>query len=58
MRRVGRVEHEAGEERAELGVARRHLVEAHLVDDLLQRDGVVGEQRDAPLPVVDARSSR
>ena len=51
--RVGRRQHEAGEERAELGVARRHRIEAHLVHDVLQRDRVVGEQRDAPLPVVE-----
>ena len=55
-RRVERVavEHQAGDERAELRVVGGHLVEAHLVDDLLERDRVVGEQRDAPLPVVEA----
>ena len=45
---------QAGVERAELGVDRRRLVEAHRVDDVLQVVGVHAEQRDAPLVVVEA----
>ena len=41
-------------EGAELGVAGRGLVEAHLVDAVLQVVGVDAEQGDAPLPVVEA----
>ena len=44
----------AGEERPELRVERRRLVEPHRVHDLLEVVGVHGEERDAPLEVVDA----
>ena len=44
--------------RAELGVVGRGLVEAHLVDALLQVVGVDAEERDAPLPVVEPGRAR
>ena len=49
--------HHPGVEGPELGVERRGLVEPHRVDDLLEVVGVHGEERDAPLEVVDARWS-
>src|SRR3989442_5116535 len=45
-------------ERPEERVARAGRVEAHLVDELLEDERVVGEQRDAPLPVVEADRAR
>src|SRR5690606_24042902 len=42
-----------GVKRAELAVLGARLVEAHLVDELLERHRIVGEQIDAPLPVVE-----
>src|SRR3989442_7821430 len=45
-------------ERPEERVARAGRVEAHLVDELLEDERVVGEQRDAPLPVVETDRSR
>ena len=50
--------HHARVERAELGVARRGLVEAHLVDAVLQVVGMGAEERHAPLEVVEAGRSR
>ena len=41
-------------ERPEQPVERAGLVEAHLVDQLLEHHGIVGEEVDAPLPVVEA----
>src|SRR4029453_11470638 len=48
----------AGQERAELRVARRRLVVAHRVHARLEIVGVDGEQRDPPFVVVDARGPR
>src|SRR6266545_6002292 len=45
---------QADQERAEAGVGGGHLVEPHLVDDLLDRGEVVGQQGDAPFVVVQA----
>ena len=45
--------HHAGVEGPELGVAGRGLVEAHLVDAVLQVVGVDAEERHAPLLVVE-----
>src|SRR3989442_4609904 len=45
-------------ERPEERVARAGRVEAHRVDELLEDERVVGEQRDAPLPVVEADRAR
>src|SRR5437867_1353307 len=50
---VGGRELQADEERAELGVVGARLVETHLVNQLLEDHRVVGEQIDAPLPVVE-----
>src|SRR5437879_550230 len=50
---LARVEDESDDEGPELGVLGRHRIEAHLVHDVLQRDRVVGQQRDAPFPVVE-----
>src|SRR6266508_2248380 len=40
-------------ERPELAIARTDFVEAHLVNDLLERIGLMRHERDAPLPVID-----
>src|SRR5690606_8753491 len=44
-------------ERAELPETGADLVEAHLVDQLLELERVVGEQRHAPFPVVEAHGA-
>ena len=51
---VRRREAPADVELAELAVLRGHLVEAHLVDDVLDVGRVVTEQGDAPFVVVEA----
>src|SRR5439155_26132316 len=53
-RQLGGGELQADEERAELAVPRTCLVEAHLVDQLLEDERVVGEKVDTPLPIVEA----
>ena len=45
---------DAEEELAEEGVDGADFVETHLVDELLEDHRVVGEEVDAPLPVVHA----
>ena len=57
-RQLGRRELQADVEGPELRVPGRGLVEAHLVDQLLEDERVVGEQVDAPLPVVEADRAR
>src|SRR5690606_6941560 len=44
-------------ERAELPEAGADLVEAHLVDELLELEGVVGEEGHPPFPVVEAHGA-
>src|SRR5689334_3783401 len=51
-------EPDADVEGPEERVARARRVEAHLVNELLEDQGVVGEERDAPLPVVEADRAR
>src|SRR6185437_12534403 len=41
-------------ERGEGGVEGTGFIEAHFVNELLEDDGVVGEEIDAPLPVIEA----
>ena len=38
---------------AEIGVGRAHFIEAHLVNDGFDLEGIVREKRDAPLRVVE-----
>ena len=45
---------ETRDEGTELGVARRGLVEAHRVHGVLEVGGIVREERDTPLVVVEA----
>src|SRR5262245_13393972 len=45
---------QAGVERAELGELRARLVEAHLVNQLLEHERIGREEIDAPFPVVVA----
>ena len=47
-------EADADVEGAEVGVEGAGLVEAHLVDELLEDGGIVGEEIDAPFPVVES----
>src|SRR5581483_5405564 len=54
---LGRFGQQTDDERAEVGVHRRDLVEAHLVEDLLEGDRIVGQQRDTPLPVVEGEGA-
>src|SRR5690606_24807452 len=49
-----RREPDAHVEAAELAEAGTRLVEAHVGDDALDVEEVVGEERDAPLPVVES----
>jgi len=51
---VARREPPANVEGAELAVAGARFVVAHLVDDVLEVRRVLGEERHAPLPVVEA----
>src|SRR5439155_17989600 len=53
-----RREPDAHVERPEERVARARRVEAHLVHELLEDERVVGEERDAPFPVVEADRAR
>src|SRR5690606_37047939 len=53
-RQSGGIEAHARVELAELAVARARLVVANLGDDALEVERVMREQRDAPLPVVEA----
>src|SRR4029450_8584577 len=54
LRQLGRVAGEADQERAEAAVGGGHLVEAHVVDDVLDGAQVVGQQGHTPLEVVQA----
>src|SRR5580704_3070561 len=45
-------------ERAEFRIAGARLVEAHLVDQLLEHQRIVGEEIDAPFPIVEADRTR
>ena len=51
-------EADARVERPEERVARARRIEAHLVDELLEHERVVGEERHAPLPVVEPDGAR
>src|SRR5262245_65954782 len=53
LRQLARRELQADVERAEGGVAGAPFVEAQVVDQLLEDQRVVGEQIDAPFPVVE-----
>src|SRR5919109_3504617 len=55
---VGRFGQQPDDERPEVGVHGGDLVEAHLVEDLLERHRVVGQEGDAPLPVVEGEGTR
>src|SRR6185312_15438595 len=41
-------------ERGEGGVEGTGFIEAHFVNELLEDDGIVGEEIDAPLPIIEA----
>src|SRR4051794_24189502 len=46
------------EEVAEIGVLRARLVEAHLRYEFLEVDGVFGEERHAPFPLIEPDRAR
>src|SRR5688572_25576510 len=54
---LGRFGQEPHDERPEVRVHGRDLVEAHLVEDLLEGGGVVGQQGHAPLPIVEGEGA-
>src|SRR5262245_3230512 len=45
-------------ERPELAKPRTHLVETHLVNDLLERIDLVGDERHAPFPIIQPGRAR
>src|SRR5271154_4894478 len=55
---VGCLESDAEVERAELRVRRARFVEAHLVNEFLEHERIVGEKIDAPFPIVEADRAR
>src|SRR6266540_2850273 len=55
---LGRFGQQPDDEGAEVGVDGGDLVEAHLVEDLLERQRVIGQEGDAPLPVVEGEGAR
>src|SRR6516162_8073382 len=45
-------------EGTEFGVARAGLIKAHLIDQLLEYERIVGKQINPPLPIVEADGAR